>query len=74
VRQLVAQVSMPAVTRSTRSRKLPIPHDRRAYRPRNRIERYLNKRKHHRRFTISFARAARFLTFIHLASAMTSMR
>jgi transposase len=50
LRQLITETGMLAVIPSTRSRKLPIPHDRIAYRLRNRIERCFNKLKHFRRF------------------------
>lgn len=75
LRELIAAANMAAVIPSTRSRKIPIPHDREAYRHRNRIERCFNKLKHFRRFATRFdRRAVHFLAFIHLASAMLWMR
>ena len=75
LRELNAAANMTAVIPSTRSRKIPIPHDRETYKHRNRIERCFNKLKHFRRFRHPL-RPARlhFLAFIHLASAMLGMR
>ena len=75
LRQMITEAGMLAVIPSTRSRKLPIPHDKLAYRLRNRIERCFNKLKHFRRFATRFdRRAIHFLAFIHLAAAMIWMR
>ena len=75
LRQLIADAGMVAVIPSTRSRKVPIPHDADVYKTRNRIERCFNKLKHFRRFATRFDRkAVHFLAFIHLASAMIWMR
>jgi transposase-like protein len=40
------------------SRKVAIPHDKLAYRPRDRIERFINKLKHFRRITTRYDRRA----------------
>jgi transposase len=75
LRQLIANAGMVAVIPSTRSRKAAIPHDATLYKQRNRIERCFNKLKHFRRFATRFdRRAAHFLAFIHIASAMIWMR
>jgi transposase len=75
LRQLIADADMIAVIPSTRSRKVPIPHDATIYKARNRIERCFNKLKHFRRFATRFdRRASHFMAFIHLASAMIWMR
>ena len=75
LRQLIADAGMIAVIPSNRSRKVAIPHDIALYRERNRIERCFNKLKHFRRFATRFdRRAAHFLAFIHIASAMIWMR
>ena len=74
-RQIIADADMVAVIPSTRSRNVPIPHDKALYRTRNRIERCFNKLKHFRRFSTRFdRRAVHFLAFIHLAAAMLWMR
>jgi transposase len=74
-REAVAAIGATAVIPSNPTRKTPIPHDRRVYRLRNRIERCFNKLKHFRRFATRYdRRAAHFLSFIHLASAMIWMR
>jgi len=74
-RQLIADAGMLAVIPSTRSRKVPIPHDKTLYKTRNRIERCFNKLKHFRRFATRFdRRAVHFLAFISLAAAMIWMR
>src|SRR5690606_20606163 len=44
-RQIIADADMVAVIPSTRSRNVPIPHDKALYRTRNRIERCFNKLK-----------------------------
>ena len=75
LRQLIADAGMIAVIPSTRSRKVPIPHDTTLYKERNRIERCFNKLKHFRRFATRFdRRAVHFLAFVQLASAMIWMR
>jgi transposase len=75
LRKLIADAGMLAVIPSTRSRKVAIPHDADLYKQRNRIERCFNKLKHFRRFATRFdRRAAHFLAFIHIASAMIWMR
>jgi transposase len=75
LRQLIADAGMAAVIPSTRSRKVPIPHDATIYKARNCIERCFNKLKHFRRFATRFdRRASHFMAFIHLASAMIWMR
>ena len=75
LRQLIADAGMAAVIPSTRSRKVPIPHDATIYKARDCIERCLNKLKRFRRFATRFdRRASRFMLFIHLASAMIWMR
>jgi transposase len=75
LRKLIADAGMLAVIPSTRSRKVAIPHNADLYKQRNRIERCFNKLKHFRRFATRFdRRAAHFLAFIHIASAMIWMR
>jgi transposase len=75
LRDLIERSGATAVIPSTRSRSIPIPHDRIAYRCRNRIERCFNKLKHFRRFATRYdRRAIHFLGFIHLAAAMIWMR
>jgi transposase len=74
-RQIIADAGMVAVIPSKRSRKVPIPHDAKLYKARNRIERCFNKLKHFRRFATRFdRRPIHFLAFIHLAAAMLWMR
>lgn len=75
LRQTIADMKAAAVIPSTRSRKVPIPHDEAAYKDRNRIERCFNKLKHFRRFATRYdRRTIHFLAFIHLAAAMLWMR
>jgi len=75
LRLLLADMGAAAVIPSTRSRSVPIPHDRVIYRYRNRIERCFNRLKHFRRFATRYdRRAAHFLAFIHLAAAMIWMK
>ena len=69
------QIGAKAVIPSTRSRRLPIPHDAKIYRLRNRIERCFNKLKPFRRFATRYDRlAAHYLAFTHIAAAMIWMR
>jgi transposase len=75
LRQTIAEMKAKAVIPSTRSRKIPIPHDEAVYKDRNRIERCFNKLKHFRRFATRYdRRTVHFLAFIHLAAIMLWMR
>jgi transposase len=75
LRELIDKAGAQAVIPSTRSRKVIIPHDRLAYRLRNRIERFFNKLKHFRHIATRYdRRAVHFLAALHLASAMIWMR
>ena len=75
LRRLIAEAGAEAVIPSTRSRKVEIPHDRLAYKLRNRIERFFNKLKHFRHIATRYdRRAIHFLACIQLASAMIWMR
>ena len=75
LRELIGGAGAEAVIPSTRSRNIVIPHDRLAYRLRNRIERFFNKLKHFRHIATRYdRRAAHFLAALHLASAMIWMR
>ena len=75
LRDRLADIGAEAVIPSTRSRKVPILHDRALYRLRNRIERCFAKLKHFRRFATRYNRlAAHFLAFIQLAAAAIWMR
>jgi transposase len=75
LRELIDNAGAQAVIPSTRSRKIAIPHDRLAYRLRNRIERFFNKLKHFRHIATRYdRRAIYFLAALHLASAMIWMR
>lgn len=75
LRELIGDAGARAVIPSTGSRKIVIPHDRLAYRLRNRIERFFNKLKHFRHIATRYdRRAAHFLAALHLASAMIWMR
>lgn len=75
LRRTIAEMDAEAVIPSTRSRKIPIPHDQAIYRLRNRIERCFNRLKHFRRFATRYDRRADyFLAFIHLAAIMLWLR
>ena len=75
VRELITDRGAEAVIPSTRNRKIPIPHDRIAYKLRNRIERFFNKLKHFRRIATRYdRRAIHFLAALYLAGAMIWMR
>lgn len=75
LRELIAAAQAEAVIPSKSNRTIQIPHDKTAYRLRNRIERFFNKLKHFRRIATRFdRRATYFLAALHLASAMIWMR
>ncbi len=75
LRQTIASMNAQAVIPSTRSCKVPIPHDAAIYKLRNRIERCFNKLKHFRRFATRYDRHADyFLAFIHVAAICLWLR
>ncbi|WP_342722044.1 IS5 family transposase [Bradyrhizobium sp. B097] len=75
LRTTIADMNAEAVIPSTRSRKVPIPHDETIYKLRNRIERCFNKLKHFRRFATRYDRRADyFLAFVHLAAICIWLR
>jgi transposase len=75
LRQTIADMDAEAVIPSTKSRKVPIPHDKVIYRQRNLIERCFNKLKHFRRFATRYDRRAdHYLAFIHLAASILWLR
>lgn len=75
VRELIAAAGAQAIIPAKISRKIVIPHDKLAYRLRNRIERFINKLKHFRHIATRYdRRAIHFLACLHLASAMIWMR
>lgn len=75
LRQTIADMDADAVIPSTRSRKVPIPHDAAIYKMRNRIERCFNRLKHFRRFATRYDRKAEyFLAFVHIAAIALWLR
>lgn len=75
LREIIVDAGMKPVIPSSRSRKVPFPHDPVIYKARNRIERCFNKLKHFRRSAIRFdRRALHFMAFAHLAATMIWMR
>jgi transposase len=75
LRAIIAEAGAEAVIPSKRSRSILIPHDKTAYRLRNRIERFFNKLKHFRHIATRYdRRAIHFLACLYLASAMIWMR
>jgi transposase len=75
LREIIDNAGAQAVIPSLSSRRIIIPHDRLAYRLRNRIERFFNKLKHFRHIATRYdRRAVHFLAALHLASAMIWMR
>lgn len=75
LRERIAEAGADAVIPSLSSRKVVIPHDRLAYRLRNRIERFFNKIKYFRHIATRYdRRAIHFLAALYLASAMIWMR
>ena len=75
LRAIIAEIGADAVIPSNRTRKIVIPHDARAYKQRNRIERCFNRLKHFRRFATRYERRTiHFAGFVHLAAAMIWLR
>lgn len=71
LRDQIMDMGALAVIPSSRSRKLPIPHDAALYRHRNRIERCFNRLKHFRRFATRYdRRTIHFNGFVTIAAAM----
>ena len=74
-RDLISASGMKVIIPSNRTRKFLIPHDRVAYKERNRVERCFNKLKHFRHISTRFDRRDRyFLSFLFLASTLLWMR
>ena len=68
-RDLISASGMEVIIPSNRTRKVLIPHNRAAYKERNRIERCFNKLKHFRHISTRFDRRdCYFLAFLFLAS------
>ncbi len=75
LRDIIGAAGAEAVIPSNRTRKRLIPYDAKAYKLRNRIERFFNKLKHFRRIATRYdRRALYFLAFLHIASAIIWMR
>ena len=71
IRSCLAERGTLAVIPSTRSRTVPIPHDRHLYRQRNRIERMFCRLKDFRRVATRYDKLARnFLAGVLLAAAL----
>ena len=69
LRDQIAAMDAKAVIPSKRNCKVLIPHDKRAYRHRNQIERCFGRLKHFRRFATRYdRRAIHFTGFVHLAA------
>jgi transposase len=69
LRRSLAERGAEAVIPSTASRKTPIPHDREAYRQRNRIERMFCRLKDFRRVATRYDKLARnYAAGVHLAA------
>lgn len=75
LREIIGEAKIEVVIPSKRNRKIHIPHDEKAYKLRNRIERFFNKLKHFRRIATRYdRRAIYFLASVQLASCMIWMR
>ena len=69
LRQCLAERGILAVIPSTRSRNVPIPHDRDLYRQRNRIERMFCRLKDFRRVATRYDKLARnYDAAVHIAA------
>ena len=68
-RDLISASGMEVIIPSNRTRKVLIPHNRAAYKERNRIERCFNKLKHFRRIATRYDKTAlSFMAFLNLAA------
>ena len=71
IRTFITKAKMIAVIPTRRNRKVQIPHDKKLYKERNRIERLFGKLKQNRRIATRFDRNdANYLAFIYLACAI----
>ena len=71
LRAVIATMNAQAVIPSTRTRKLPIPHDPALYKLRNGVERCFGRMKHFRRFATRYdRRTIHSQGFVLLAAAM----
>jgi transposase len=69
LRAFLAERSTLAVIPSTRSRTVPIPHDRDLYRERNRVERMFCRLKDYRRVATRYDKLARnYDATVHIAA------
>lgn len=69
LRHMLAEAGAEAVIPSTTSRRAPIPHDRVAYRQRNRIERMFCRLKDFRRVATRYDKLARnYAAAVHIAA------
>lgn len=71
IRALINMANMIAVIPTRRNRKVQIPHDRKLYKERNRIERLFGKLKQYRRIATRFERNdSNYMAFIYLACSI----
>ena len=71
IRTFITKAKMIAVIPTRRNRKVQIPHDKKRYKERNRIERLFGKLKQNRRIATRFDRNdANYLAFIYLACSI----
>ena len=72
---LLRQRDTEAVIPPLKTRSVQRPYNRRKYKRRNLIERLVNRLKHYRRVATRYEKTARnFLAFVHLASALVTLR
>ncbi|MGE9295768.1 MAG: IS5 family transposase [Puniceicoccales bacterium] len=68
IRTFITKARMIAVIPTRRNRKIQIPHDKKRYKERNRIERLFGKLKQNRRIATSFdSNDENYVAFIYLA-------
>ena len=71
IRAFIAKAKMKAIIPSRCHRKKQIPHDKKLYKERNRIERLFGKLKQNRRIATRFERNdSNFIAFIYIACAL----
>lgn len=75
LREAIAAIGASPVIPAIQTRKNPAPHDREAYKLRNRIERLFGRLKRFRRLATRYdRRAVHFLAALHLVAALDWLR
>ncbi len=75
IRDQLAKDGIEPVIPPKSNRKVPLPYDLEVYKERNRVERFFNKLKQFRRIATRYEKLHwTFLAFVHLVTALISLR